>query len=229
MSSKNKIVDAFAQAYEELVALPLPDAAMSHVRQLHRAFADLRHHDSEQAKTAEEFRATAAAATKKLTDLRREGQEALQAGKAKEARIAALEKDVRTLQTVVGRRFFPEDEAETFTRLQALTKSLDEIARQSFEECDPTHRALAALNRSTKRILDECRKYVDELSLKLLTHKTLLAAACLQHGPVTLSETLPAELYEAGSLSLTRSADGRWRFEIITKSSAATGTDPVQE
>src|SRR5437764_1324402 len=138
MSSKNKIVETFGRACEQLLALQLPDAAQAHVRQLHRAFTDLRHHDSEQARIVEEMRAMLEARDKQMDGLRREAHDAVQAVKAKDAkiiskdaRIAALQNEVRVLAQLIQERLMPSaNDAEQAKKEEAFCNRLEEIFTQ---------------------------------------------------------------------------------------------------
>jgi hypothetical protein len=89
-TSKQRILDAFSQAHEELVSLDLTDEPRSLVGRLHRAFTELRHHDSDQARTVEDLRASLVAREKKLDDLRvalQKANDSVHAVKGEQGRI----------------------------------------------------------------------------------------------------------------------------------------------
>jgi hypothetical protein len=223
MTSKSKIIETFARAYEALSALALPDPAPAHVRQLHRAFTDLRHHDSEQAKALEETRASMEARERRMAELQREAQEAMQAGKtkdakllAKDARIAALEREVRALERLVRERMLSSSEAEEMKKGTALDRLLEKMVKQLFEECNPTQKVMRIFHRCGRAVIDECTKDVREADEALFTYQQLVAAACLQYGPLTLPQRLPDEVLDAVQFSLTKLDGGQWLVEVRT-------------
>ena len=150
MTSKNKIVEAYAGAEQELLTLSLPDRAMQLIRQLHRAFTDLRHHDAELAKDIEARQASHEILDKKTAALSRQADETAQALKAKDAsicnanaRIAALESEVKTLAKLIqGRLDGPAESAAHLQRCESLDIRVVRYMEYFQDECDPTPKTM---------------------------------------------------------------------------------------
>jgi len=221
MQSKGKIIEVFTKAYERLAELSLPDGANMHLQQMHRAFTELRHHDSAQAKIVEETQAGLAARDKRMTELQREAANALEASRAKDARvisqsarIAGLENEVNTLAILIRKRLMPSSDEELEKRDKALEHRLEAIAREFLDDCKPTPAAQRAFHRCGLVIVNQCSRDLQEMAEALDTYERLVFAACLQHGPLTLPASLPDEVWENSTIQFVKLEDGGWSATV---------------
>jgi hypothetical protein len=233
MGSKGKIIDAFTQAYDQLAEISLPDGANGYLRQMQRAFTELRQHDSGQAKIVEETQAALLARDNKLAELQHEAGSAVAASRAKDAkiisqgaRIAALENEIKTLAILIRKRLMPKSDEEMEKNYKAFEKRLETAAREFIEDCNPSPAVQRSFHRCGKVIINEDIKDLHELSDVLDTYQHLVLAACLQYGPLMLPASLPVSVEENAKFHLVKQEDGRWSVE---GTAASAETAPLDE
>jgi chromosome segregation ATPase len=184
--SKTKIVEAHREALAALRELDLPAEAAPSLKQLDRAFLELRGLHTETERDRQEWCRLVAEREESLKDAVRQSEQA-------RAKIGSLERQVSSLAShlvdrLTGRESKPKFEAE-------LASLQHKMRRLAFEFVENNPDLASQMASSVMTLVESMTDHIDKMfriyEQGIATYMYLLCLACHQYGPLKLTERPP--------------------------------------